>query len=91
MPLQYIPQKIKSRGFDRVAVVVTIVIAWAFAEILTAAGAYNKRPPMTQINCRTDRSGLITAASWSVLGCLIVFLKFIQCSQTMSLYNNILS
>ncbi|WJX14880.1 N alpha-acetyl-transferase [Trifolium repens] len=61
---QYIPQKMKSRGFDRVAIVVTIGIAWAFAEILTAAGAYNKRPPMTQINCRTDRSGLITAASW---------------------------
>jgi uncharacterized membrane protein len=91
MSLQYIPQKIKSRGFDRVAVVVTIVIAWAFAEILTAAGAYNKRPPMTQINCRTDRSGLITAASWSVLGSLVVFLKFTRCSQTMSLYDNISS
>jgi nucleobase transporter 1/2 len=40
MSLQYIPQKIKSRGIDRVAIVVTIGIAWTFSEILTAAGTY---------------------------------------------------
>ncbi|KAI5401059.1 N alpha-acetyl-transferase, variant 2 [Lathyrus oleraceus] len=61
---QYIPQKMRSKGVDRVAIIVTIGIAWLFAEILTAAGAYNKRPQLTQFNCRTDRSGLITAARW---------------------------
>ncbi|XP_004496870.1 nucleobase-ascorbate transporter 4 [Cicer arietinum] len=61
---QYIPQKMKSRGVDRVAIIVSVGIAWAFAEILTAAGAYNKRSPNTQFSCRTDRSGLISAASW---------------------------
>ncbi|WVY96730.1 hypothetical protein V8G54_028881 [Vigna mungo] len=61
---QYIPQRMKSRGADRFAVMVSIGIAWAFAEILTAAGAYNKRSPRTQLSCRTDRSGLISAAPW---------------------------
>lgn len=67
MTLQYIPQRIKSRGADRFAVMVLIGIAWAFAKILTAAGAYNKRSPRTQLSCRTDRSGLISAAPWLVL------------------------
>ncbi|MED6134123.1 N alpha-acetyl-transferase [Stylosanthes scabra] len=35
---QYIPQIVKSRGVDRYSIVVSIGIAWAFAEILTAAG-----------------------------------------------------
>ncbi|TKY51045.1 Nucleobase-ascorbate transporter 4 [Spatholobus suberectus] len=61
---QYIPQRIKSRGADRFAIIVSIGIAWAFAEILTAAGAYNRRSPKTQFSCRTDRSGLISAAPW---------------------------
>ncbi|KAJ1402846.1 Xanthine/uracil/vitamin C permease [Sesbania bispinosa] len=61
---QYIPQKLKSRGADRFAIIVSIGIVWAFAEILTAAGAYNKRSPKTQLSCRTDRSGLISAAPW---------------------------
>ncbi|ESW15124.1 hypothetical protein PHAVU_007G046400 [Phaseolus vulgaris] len=61
---QYIPERMKSRGADRFAIIVSIGIAWAFAEILTAAGAYNKRSPKTQLSCRTDRSGLISAAPW---------------------------
>ncbi|XP_057427807.1 nucleobase-ascorbate transporter 4 [Lotus japonicus] len=61
---QYIPQKLKSKGVDRFALLVSIGIVWAFAEILTAAGAYNKRSPTTQFSCRTDRSGLISAAPW---------------------------
>ena len=50
--------------FDRFAVIFSIAIVWAYAEILTAAGAYKNRPPSTQFSCRTDRSGLIRAASW---------------------------
>jgi len=79
MYLKYIPRKIKSRGFNRFAIIVTIGIALAFAVILTvaAAGEYQKRPP-------------ITATPWLVLCSLAVFLVVIQCSQTMSVCNNIL-
>ncbi|XP_054785569.1 nucleobase-ascorbate transporter 4 isoform X3 [Prosopis cineraria] len=61
---QYIPQMMKSKGADRFAIIFTIIIVWAIAEILTAAGAYNGRSPKTQLSCRTDRSGLISAAPW---------------------------
>ncbi|KAG6600279.1 Nucleobase-ascorbate transporter 4, partial [Cucurbita argyrosperma subsp. argyrosperma] len=63
---QYIPPLIQGRRaiFDRFAVIFSIAIVWAYAEILTAAGAYKNRPPSTQFSCRTDRSGLIRAASW---------------------------
>ncbi|KAF7811090.1 Nucleobase-ascorbate transporter 4 [Senna tora] len=61
---QYIPHMMRSRGVDRFAVIFTIAIVWAFAEILTAAGAYKRRSPQTQLSCRTDRSGLISAAPW---------------------------
>ncbi|CAL1396164.1 unnamed protein product [Linum trigynum] len=37
---------------------------WAFAAILTAAGAYNNVAPITQRSCRTDRSFLISSAPW---------------------------
>jgi nucleobase transporter 1/2 len=50
--------------FGRCAVLVTVIIVWIFAEILTAAGAYNERNPITQFACRTDSSGLIHAAPW---------------------------
>ncbi|XP_058735829.1 nucleobase-ascorbate transporter 4-like isoform X2 [Vicia villosa] len=61
---QYIPQKMGSKGVDHVAIIVTIGNSWLFAEIFTAAGAYNERPQLTQFGCRTDRSGLITATRW---------------------------
>ncbi|KAL1342786.1 hypothetical protein HN51_029291 [Arachis hypogaea] len=61
---QYIPQIMKSRVVDRYSVIYSIGIAWAFSEILTAAGAYKGRSPITQLSCRTDRSGLISAAPW---------------------------
>lgn len=50
--------------FDRFAVILSVAIVWAYAEILTAAGAYKNKAPSTQFSCRTDRSGLISAASW---------------------------
>ncbi|XP_020201976.1 nucleobase-ascorbate transporter 4 [Cajanus cajan] len=61
---QYIPERMRSRKADRFATIVSIGIAWAFAEILTAAGAYKKRSPNTKLSCCTDRSGLISAAPW---------------------------
>ncbi|XP_044509327.1 nucleobase-ascorbate transporter 4-like [Mangifera indica] len=63
---QYIPHMTKSsRGLvERFAVLFTVAIVWVYAEVLTLAGAYNKRSPKTQFSCRTDRSGLISAAPW---------------------------
>ncbi|NP_001105384.2 nucleobase-ascorbate transporter LPE1 [Zea mays] len=50
--------------FSRCAVLVTVVIIWIYAEILTAAGAYNERGPVTQFSCRADRSGIIQGSPW---------------------------
>ncbi|MBA0716952.1 hypothetical protein Golax_004803 [Gossypium laxum] len=63
---QYVPHFLKSRRgiFERFAILFSVAIIWAFAEILTAAGAYDNRAPQTQFSCRTDRSGLISAAPW---------------------------
>ncbi|KAF3435569.1 hypothetical protein FNV43_RR22658 [Rhamnella rubrinervis] len=63
---QYLPHMMKSKRsmFDRFAILFSVAIVWAYAEILTVAGAYDKRPPQTQISCRTDRSGLVSAAPW---------------------------
>lgn len=66
MPLQYLPLIAKSKRaiFDRFAVLFSVALVWVYAEILTVAGAYDGRPQITQLSCRTDRSGLITAAPW---------------------------
>lgn len=66
MLLQYLPHVTKSKSsmFHRYAVLFSVAVVWAFAEILTVAGAYNGKPPNTQISCRTDRAGLISAAPW---------------------------
>ncbi|KAJ1294555.1 hypothetical protein BS78_01G154000 [Paspalum vaginatum] len=50
--------------FGRCAVLVTVVIVWIYAEILTAAGAFNERGPITQFSCRTDRAGIIQGSPW---------------------------
>lgn len=64
--LQYLPFVLGSKRIvlDRFAVLVSVAIVWTFAEVLTIAGAYDKRSPRTQSSCRTDRSGLISAAPW---------------------------
>ncbi|XP_006650432.2 nucleobase-ascorbate transporter LPE1-like [Oryza brachyantha] len=50
--------------FGRCAVLVTVLVVWIYAEILTAAGAYRERSIVTQFSCRADRSGLIGGAPW---------------------------
>lgn len=50
--------------FGRCAVLATVLVVWIYAEILTAAGAYNERSLVTQFSCRADRSGLIHGAPW---------------------------
>ncbi|KAK1316898.1 Nucleobase-ascorbate transporter 7 [Acorus calamus] len=50
--------------FDRFSVVITVLIVWVYAIILTGSGVYKHRRPLTQFHCRTDRAGLIHAAPW---------------------------
>ncbi|KAI9200329.1 hypothetical protein LWI28_006106 [Acer negundo] len=50
--------------YDRFAVLFSVAIAWLFAQILTSSTVYNKKPEKTQISCRTDQTGLLTAAPW---------------------------
>ncbi|KAL0440861.1 UNVERIFIED_CONTAM: Nucleobase-ascorbate transporter 6 [Sesamum radiatum] len=63
---QYLPHLIRpgKHIFDRFAVIITVVIVWIYAHLLTVGGAYNGRSLKTQTSCRTDRAGLIDAAPW---------------------------
>ncbi|XP_076919608.1 nucleobase-ascorbate transporter 3-like isoform X2 [Bidens hawaiensis] len=49
---------------ERFALLVCIALIWAFAAILTAAGAYNNVGDATKRSCRTDRSYLMSSAPW---------------------------
>ncbi|KAK7383093.1 hypothetical protein VNO78_28761 [Psophocarpus tetragonolobus] len=49
---------------ERFALLLCIAIIWAFAAILTVAGAYNTAKTQTQVSCRTDRSHLMSSAPW---------------------------
>ncbi|KAL8172081.1 hypothetical protein V2J09_023885 [Rumex salicifolius] len=49
---------------ERYALLFCICIIWAFAAILTVAGAYNHVRAVTKMSCRTDRSYLIQSAPW---------------------------
>lgn len=49
---------------ERYALLLCIALIWAFAAILTVAGAYNNVGEQTKRSCRTDRSSLISSAPW---------------------------
>ncbi|KAG0616299.1 hypothetical protein M758_5G104600 [Ceratodon purpureus] len=51
-------------GFELYPIILGVVIVWVFATILTVAGAYDHASELGQRNCRTDRSGLVSAAPW---------------------------
>lgn len=63
---QYVPHMMKSWSsiYSRYAVLFSVAVVWAYAAVLTVAGAYNNKPPNTQLSCRVDRAGLIGAAPW---------------------------
>ncbi|KAG7591199.1 Xanthine/uracil/vitamin C permease [Arabidopsis thaliana x Arabidopsis arenosa] len=65
---QYIPHLMQgetySNFFHRFAVIFSVVIVWLYAYILTIGGAYSDTGINTQISCRTDRAGIISAAPW---------------------------
>ncbi|XP_073147705.1 nucleobase-ascorbate transporter 3 [Henckelia pumila] len=49
---------------ERYALLVCVGVIWAFAAILTVAGAYNHVREQTKSSCRTDRSYLMSSAPW---------------------------
>ncbi|CAA7019626.1 unnamed protein product [Microthlaspi erraticum] len=49
---------------ERYALLVCLALIWAFAAILTVSGAYNNVSVATKQSCRTDRSFLMSSASW---------------------------
>ncbi|CAH9111252.1 unnamed protein product [Cuscuta epithymum] len=49
---------------ERFALLVCIGLVWAFAAILTEAGAYKHVKEITKQSCRTDHSFLISSAPW---------------------------
>ncbi|GAB2231327.1 hypothetical protein Droror1_Dr00010333 [Drosera rotundifolia] len=62
--LKHIQLKKQLPILERFALILSIVVIWAYAHILTASGAYKHRPEKTQISCRTDMTNLISGASW---------------------------
>ncbi|KAL8518962.1 hypothetical protein ACS0TY_010062 [Phlomoides rotata] len=50
--------------FDRFSVLLSVMIIWIYAHLLTVGGAYKHAAPVTQLSCRTDRAGIISAAPW---------------------------
>ncbi|KAL2460333.1 Nucleobase-ascorbate transporter 7 [Abeliophyllum distichum] len=63
---QFMPHlwKFKLPIYNRFTVLISVGLVWAYAALLTAAGAYKNRPLNTQLSCRVDRSGLVSGASW---------------------------
>ncbi|XP_031119140.1 nucleobase-ascorbate transporter 3-like [Ipomoea triloba] len=49
---------------ERFALLFCVGLVWAFAAILTVAGAYNHVKERTALTCRTDRANLISSAPW---------------------------
>uniref|UniRef100_A0A9I9DD52 Nucleobase-ascorbate transporter 3 n=1 Tax=Cucumis melo TaxID=3656 RepID=A0A9I9DD52_CUCME len=49
---------------ERFGLLICIALIWAFAAILTVAGAYNHVREVTKQSCRTDRSFLMSSAPW---------------------------
>lgn len=64
--LQYIPHLMRGERdvFHRFAVISSVIIVWIYAHFLTIGGAYKHAGTNTQTSCRTDRSGIISAAPW---------------------------
>lgn len=49
---------------ERFALLLCVGLIWAFAAILTVAGAYNHVKARTELSCRIDRSFLLSSAPW---------------------------
>ncbi|OIW19238.1 hypothetical protein TanjilG_20363 [Lupinus angustifolius] len=49
---------------ERFALLISTIVIWVYADLLTAVGAYKHRNQVTQHSCRTDRANLISSAPW---------------------------
>ncbi|KAK1301554.1 Nucleobase-ascorbate transporter 2 [Acorus calamus] len=49
---------------ERFALMISMILIWIYAFILTLSGAYNHRPELTQVHCRVNKSNLISSAPW---------------------------
>ncbi|CAL1357896.1 unnamed protein product [Linum trigynum] len=61
---QYLPHYVKSKRplCDRFGLLFSVPIVWLFAQLLTSSGVYDHKYVVTQLSCRTDRSGFVSAA-----------------------------
>jgi nucleobase transporter 1/2 len=50
--------------FERMPILLSVPVIWAFAHILTVGGAYNNVPKKTKLHCRTDEANLISSTPW---------------------------
>ncbi|CAI0455732.1 unnamed protein product [Linum tenue] len=54
--------KFKRPLCDRFGLLFSVPIVWLFAQLLTSSGVYDHKSVVTQLSCRTDRSGFVSAA-----------------------------
>ncbi|CAL8465374.1 g4910 [Coccomyxa elongata] len=52
------------RCFEMFPVVISIVVVWVYAVIMTEAGVYDHSSPDTQKYCRTDQSNVLSNSPW---------------------------
>lgn len=50
--------------FERFPILLSVIVIWAFAFLLTVSGAYRNVPHKTKVHCRTDQADLISTAPW---------------------------
>lgn len=50
--------------FERFPILLSVVVIWAFAYLLTLSGAYRHVHHKTKVHCRTDQADLISTAPW---------------------------
>ncbi|CAN1157408.1 Putative nucleobase-ascorbate transporter 10 [Linum perenne] len=62
----YLPHYVKTKRplCDRFGLLFSVPIVWLYSQLLTSSGVYEGKSVVTQLSCRTDRSGLVTAAPW---------------------------
>lgn len=50
--------------FERMPILLSVPVIWAFDFLLTVVGAYRNVPTKTKLHCRTDEANLITSSPW---------------------------
>lgn len=50
--------------FERYPILLSVIVIWAFAYLLTVSGAYRHVSQKTKLHCRADKADLIGTAPW---------------------------